>query len=245
MTARLAQIVRHPIKSLGFEEIAETTLSPGQWMPGDRVWALAHSRTGAAPGWKPKIHFLRGVTAPGLMAIRASTGPGGGISLTHPDLAPITVDPGTDDVGLARWIAPLWPETQPAPTELVRAEGCHLSDVPDPWVSILNLSSLDALGGMAGAPLSIHRWRGNLWLDGLGPWEEKGWAGKRLRIGEVVLDIMQEITRCKATAANPDTGTRDVDTLAALAALGHQEFGVYARVVKGGTLRAGDTVTFP
>ena len=142
-------------------------------------------------------------------------------------------------------MAPLWPETQPAPTRLVEAADGHLTDVPDPWISILNLASLDALGVVAGAPLSIHRWRGNLWLDGLGPWEEKDWPGRRIRIGDAVLEVTQEITRCKATAANPDTGLRDVDTLAALAVLGHQEFGVYARVVEGGTLRPGDTVTLP
>ena len=37
--------------------------------------------------------------------------------------------------------------------------------------------------------------------------------------------------------ANPETGRRDVDTLAALRAWEHQDFGVYAAVTSGGTLR--------
>ena len=43
--------------------------------------------------------------------------------------------------------------------------------------------------------------------------------------------------------ANPETGRRDADTLGALDALGHQEFGLYAEVVAGGTIRCGDGVT--
>ena len=45
--------------------------------------------------------------------------------------------------------------------------------------------------------------------------------------------------------ANPDTGRRDADTLGALSDLGHQEFGLYAEVIKGGTIRVGDAVTTP
>ncbi|MGI9393180.1 MAG: hypothetical protein ACR2OY_00900 [Boseongicola sp.] len=53
------------------------------------------------------------------------------------------------------------------------------------------------------------------------------------------------MTRCKATMANPDTGRRDLDTLGLLDDLGHQEFGVYAEVIEGGTLSVGDAVDTP
>ena len=42
--------------------------------------------------------------------------------------------------------------------------------------------------------------------------------------------------------ANPETGRRDVDTLAALRTWGHQDFGVYAAITGGGTIRTGDPV---
>ena len=45
--------------------------------------------------------------------------------------------------------------------------------------------------------------------------------------------------------ANPATGRRDADTLGALGDLGHQEFGVYAQVIDGGTLALGDTALVP
>jgi MOSC domain-containing protein YiiM len=46
-----------------------------------------------------------------------------------------------------------------------------------------------------------------------------------------------------ATTANPDTGLPDADTLSALNALcGHQDFGLYARVIEPGTLSLDDTL---
>ena len=43
--------------------------------------------------------------------------------------------------------------------------------------------------------------------------------------------------------ANPETGARDVDILAALrSGFGHQEMGIYAVVSKGGLIRQGDKI---
>ncbi|MGR3586548.1 MAG: MOSC domain-containing protein, partial [Pseudooceanicola nanhaiensis] len=95
----------------------------------------------------------------------------------------------------------------------------------------------------AGAPLSPHRFRGNLWVEGWAPFEEFDLIGRTLRIGAAELEIRARITRCKATCANPETGLRDVDTLALLnGTYGHQDFGVYALVTRPGEIAAGDTV---
>jgi uncharacterized protein YcbX len=59
----------------------------------------------------------------------------------------------------------------------------------------------------------------------------------------VVFEGVEPIERCMATTANPDTGLRDADTLSALNALcGHQDFGLYARVIEPGTLSLDDTL---
>lgn len=244
--ARLARIVRHPIKSVGFEELPEVALTPGHPLPGDRAWAVAHAAATlpASGGWAPKLHFLRGVAGPELMAIRAETAPDGRLALTHPRAGSLTLDPATEGPALLTWLAPLWPEGRPAPARLVRAPTTGLADSPEPFVSILSLVSLRTLGQRMGRELSIHRFRGNLWLDGLAPWEEFDLIGRRLRIGEAVLAVRERIGRCQATTANPDTGRFDADTLGALElAYGHTDFGVYAEVVEGGPVRRGDAVT--
>ncbi|MGY6411447.1 MAG: MOSC domain-containing protein [Alkalilacustris sp.] len=244
--ARLAHIVRHPIKAVGVEELATTTLTPGQPLPGDRAWAVAHAAAQLGEGWVPKMNFLRGVSGPELMAIRAETAPDGRLTLTHPRAGRLEFDPSTEGDRLLGWIAPLWPEGRPAPQRLVRAPDTGFCDIPDPWVSILSLVSLRVLSQRMGRDLSIHRFRGNLWLDGLAPWEEFDLIGREICIGGTLLRVRERITRCKATTANPDTGRYDADTLGALEdGWGHTDFGIYAEVLEGGPIRTGDAVEIP
>ncbi len=245
MTAQLAQIWRHPLKALGREELSGVTLTPGHWLPFDRLWAVEHAGAKPAEGWRAKANFLRGVTAPSLMAVTSSLDEATRrLRLAHPEAGEVEFAPDAADdwPDVLDWLSRLWPDDLPAPVRVASAQGAHLTDTPDPWIAINALSSHRAVEDRAGRALAIHRWRGNLWLDGTDPWEEFKWPGRDIRVGEVTLRVEERITRCKATMANPDTGRRDVDTLAALRTWGHQDFGVYASVVTGGTIRPGDPV---
>jgi len=246
-SGHVAHICRHPVKSVGYEEIDSTRLSPGATLPGDRRWAVAHAAADLPEElaeWAPKRNFLRGVAAPDLMAIRAQTGvEGNAMTLSHPRAGTITVDPSApcDAARLIDWLAPMWPEGRPAPSRIVSRRDGALTDRPEPFVSILNPASNRALGERLGHELSIHRWRGNLWLDGLAPWEEFDLLDREIAIGPARLKVIRRITRCKATTANPETGRIDADTLGALEdAYGHHDFGVYATVLEGGEIRCGD-----
>ncbi|WP_068118464.1 MOSC domain-containing protein [Tropicimonas marinistellae] len=252
MAGRLAHIVRHPIKSLGWEELPAVELKAGQVLPFDRHWALAHEAAafdGAPDGWYAKRNFVRGVAAPPLMAISATLSDDArSVRLSHPERPTLEVTPDNADasVGLVDWIAPLWPANRPAPARLVAAESQAMTDVPDPFVAVLNLASLRDLGQRMGKDLSIHRFRGNLWVDGFAEWEEFDWVGHEIRIGATRLRVEEPITRCNATKANPVTGQVDGDTLAALeAAFGHRDFGVYATVIEGGRVQHGDIAEAP
>jgi len=250
--ARLAHICRHPVKAVGFEEIDSVELTAGAPLPMDRRWAVAHAAapfSGNPAGWEPKHGFLRGVAAAELMAVRAAWDAATQrLALSHPGAGNIDLDPEVpaDAARLVDWLRPLWPDGRPAADRLVRRSQGALTDNPEPYVSVLNLASNRALGQRLGRNLSIHRWRGNLWLDGLAPWEEFDLVGREIAIGEVRLRVEARITRCRATMANPETGRTDADTLGALEdGYGHQDFGVFAMVVAGGQLRTGDPVQLP
>ncbi|RYH08970.1 MOSC domain-containing protein [Tropicimonas sp. IMCC6043] len=251
-TGRLAHIFRHPIKSIGWEALAEVELSAGETLPFDRHWAVAHDAArfgGTSGGWQDKRNFVRGVAGPQLMAVRAAlSSDGQKVRLNHhqrPEIEIAPDAPGESD-RLVAWLAPLWPDTRPAAARIVTAGAQAMTDVPDPFVALLNLASLRALGEMLDRTLSVHRFRGNLWVDGVAPWAESGWIGKEIRIGSAGLRIEAPITRCNATKVDPETGQVDADTLGALsAAFGHRDFGVYATVINSGTVRPGDEVAAP
>lgn len=249
MTApHLAHIVRHPVKSAGYQELDRAALTEGRPMPFDRRWAIATESArfdGAPQGWAAKMNFLRGAAEGRLQAIRADFDDGtGALTLTHPDIPAFSGTLPDDGAALVDWLRPLWPASRPAPRALVaRQDGGALTDVPDPWVAMLSLSSLRALGQRMGRDLSIHRFRGNLWLDGLAPWEEFDLIGREIRLGGARLRIEERITRCTATTFDPETGHPAGDTLAALeAGFGHRDFGVYARVTASGPVAPGDTL---
>jgi len=243
---RISAIHRHPVKALGSEALARVALEAGRTMPGDRVWALAHEKSRFdfdAPAWARCSTFLRGATFPSLMAVTAEGAPGGPITFRHPDLAPLTVDPGTPqgEAAFVAWADPLIPAGMPRPSRLAHAPGRGMTDQPSQWISILSDASLAVLSEAAGRPMDRRRFRGNLWLEDLAPWEETGWIGREIRLGACLVKVTEPIGRCSATHADPETGRRDVETLSLLTALGQAEnFGVFAEVIEGGEVALGD-----
>ncbi|CUH67092.1 putative Fe-S protein [Thalassovita gelatinovora] len=245
--SHLAHIVRHPIKSVGYEVLQSAPLSEGRVLPFDRHWAVAHEAArfdGRPTEWMAKGNFIRGVAGHPLMAVKAALNEiNATVTLAHPEAETITVQPIEDGPALIDWLRPFWPDNRPAPTQVISLKDQAMTDVPDPYVAILSLGSLQALGDRMGRDLSIHRFRGNLWTEGWPPFAEFDLIGKTIRIGAAELKVETRITRCQATTVNPETGHCDADTLAALnAAYGHQDFGVYARVVKSGTVTINDMV---
>jgi uncharacterized protein len=246
MTATLAHIARHPIKSHGRQDMASVLLTAGQGLPFDRHWAVAHDAAKLVPGWNPCANFARGAKAPGLMAISAALDEATAtVTLSHPEKPDLTFRPD-DAADLSRflnWVRDLNPADRAQPVSIVSG-GIAMTDTDFPSVSIFGLASNRDLAARMGQDLSPHRWRGNLWIDGLQPWAEFDWAGRDVQIGDAVLHVQERIVRCKATSANPATGQIDADTLGALnTEFGHQEFGVYARVISGGIVALGDKVT--
>ncbi|MCY1127436.1 MOSC domain-containing protein [Frigidibacter sp. RF13] len=247
MTATVAALQRHPLKSHGREALASVVLTAGQGLPWDRRWAVAHEASKITEGeWAPCQNFSLVSKSPQLMAIDAQLEPvTGQLTLTHPDRPAITFRPDEpqDEDRFLEWVRPLVAANRAQPTRLYSVADRGMTDTDYPSVSLISLASNRALGAAMGTDLSPKRWRANIWAEGLEPFLEPDLVGRRLRVGEVLLDVVEPIERCLATTTNPETGVRDADTLAALRArFGHQNFGLYARVIEGGTIREGDQI---
>ena len=164
------------------------------------------------------------------------------LTLSHPAKPDLTFDPDQDAATFIKWVSPLVPQNRALPDRIIKLAGRGFTDSDFPSVTLCNHASHRAVEQRMGRPLSIHRWRGNIWLENEAPWEEFDWLDRKLRIGECVLHIRERTDRCLATTANPETGQRDADTLSTLQHWGHQDFSVRAEVIEDGTIRIGDTL---
>lgn len=241
----VAQIWRHPIKAHGAENLNTVVLSAGKTLPWDRVWAVPHAASKTDGGaWVACRNFTRGAGYPSLMAIDAAFDTATQeITLSHPDRPKIRFHPDENPAAFLEWVTPILPPELPGAMGLLRASGQGMTDQSKPWISILNLASLRALSDKLGTTLDPRRFRGNIWIDGLPAWAERDWIGKSITLGPVEFKVTEQITRCRATEVNPDTGLRDADTLGALyQGWDHRDFGVFAQVSDDGTVTTGDTV---
>jgi len=244
MTGTVASLWRHPIKSHGREALKAVALTAGQTMPWDRTWAVAHEASKATnAAWTPCAGFSRVSKAPMLMAVTAMLDEAAErITLRHPDRPDLTFLPDTEADAFLAWVAPLMPTNRAASARIVRVPGRGMTDSDFPSVTLCSMTSHRAVEQQVGHDLSIHRWRGNIWIDGLTPWVEFDWIGRDIHVGDAVLRVRERTDRCLATTANPDSGIRDADTLGALKHWGHADFSVRAEVIQGGEITLGSKV---
>ena len=239
---------RYPIKSHGREALASIDLSAGQTIPWDRHWAVTHADTkfdDNNPAWVMCRNFMIGAATPDLAGIWAQLDEATQtVTLTHAALGALTIRPDhlADQARFIDWVRPLCPPDKRQPNGIVTLGGRGITDTDYPSISIMNTASHAAVAGRLGRNIEPERWRGNIWLDGLAPWEEWDWIGADVAIGTTILRVTDRIERCAHTTANPKTGKRDTDTLGLLRDnWDHQDFGVYAQVVQGGHIAIGDT----
>ncbi|UZD62137.1 MOSC domain-containing protein [Brevibacterium sp. JSBI002] len=94
------------------------------------------------------------------------------------------------------------------------------------------------------AELDPLRFRGNILVDGLAPFEEFALIGSIIRLGGVRLAIRSTIERCPATTVNPTTTEVDVNVPRLLnSACGHLHCGIYGQILETGDVAAGDEIT--
>ena len=117
-------------------------------------------------------------------------------------------------------------------TLLVRAAECGA-----------NLGSITAIEDMVGQPVHPLRFRANLYVSGWPAWHESELLDRTLGIGPVRLKVVKRIVRCAATNVDPETAARDLAIPHTLMRhLGHNECGIYAEVIAGGSIAVDDAI---
>ena len=239
MTATITQIHRYPVKGLNAESLARVTLAPGQGLPHDRRFALAHGSTHfdpKAPDWqfqKLAQLRLRFDEDSGDLAIDRA-----GKQVVHAK--------ATEPFGhtlIEQFFAGFMGAAVRGTPRLLEAPGHMFSDAREKCVSLINLASVDDLERVMRAPVDPLRFRANIYFEGVPAWTEFHWLGNEIGIGAARLRVFGRIDRCAATNVNPKTAERDMNIPKALQrGFGHIDMGVYAEVTAGGDIATGDEI---
>jgi uncharacterized protein YcbX len=250
--ARLVALYRYPVKGLSPEAIAEAHLPAGGHFPGDRLMAIENGPSGfdpAAPEHMPKQKFLMLMRNEKLARIetrfddatrRLTLKQGGAV------VANGVVDEEAGRAAIERFFESYMGDEMRGPARLLVAPNGHrFMDSRSGFLSIINKASVEAIAQLANRKsIDPLRFRGNLLVEGMAPWAEFDLVGQRVTIGESELEITKRIDRCAATDVDPRAGLRDLRMVALLEQnLAHHDCGVYARILRSGTIRPGDALT--
>jgi uncharacterized protein YcbX len=106
--------------------------------------------------------------------------------------------------------------------------------------------SLDSMAAhRAESIFDVSRFRPNILLDAPDTgsrFPEQTWTGKRVQLGEVILDVVGECPRCAMTTHGFAELPKDPGIMRALVQANGGNLGVYAKVVQPGRVSSGDSL---
>jgi uncharacterized protein YcbX len=249
LSAEITGLYRYPVKGLSPEPLAKVALDIGEMLPADRRYAIENGPSGfdpSSPAWLSKPHFLMLMRDEWLAALHTHfedsnhtlTIRQNGEILVKGDL-----ETAAGRTAIERFFADGYAGAIKGPPKILTSPGHRFSDVARKVVSIINLSSVQAIETMVGAPVHPLRFRGNLHVRGWPAWREFELVGETLSIGEARLKVVKRITRCAAVNVDPDTAARDLEIPRTLQQrLGHADCGIYAEVIEPGEIAVGDKI---
>jgi uncharacterized protein YcbX len=248
--ARIDAIYRYPVKGLSPERLPRVALAPRATLPLDRAYAVENGPSNfdpEKPQYFPKTRFLELMRNARLAALRTSFEESSHVlTIRYENREAARGDLRTAEgrAAIEHFLAQYCADELRGPPRVLHAPGHSFSDVAKQVVSIINLASVAELENAAGAPIHPLRFRGNLHVADWPAWHEFSLLGSTIAIGPTArLKVVKRIVRCAATEVDPDTAIRDLPIPRVLVdAYGHSDCGIYAEVIEGGEIAAGDTV---
>ena len=108
-------------------------------------------------------------------------------------------------------------------------------------LSLINLKSIEDFENKISEKVEFQRFRGNFYVNGIEPWEERNWVGKIIKIKNVSFKVEKHIPRCVAINLKPKTTDNALNLLKALKkTYDHFDMGIYLRALDDGNVEIGN-----
>lgn len=230
----IKQIHRYPVKSFQGESLSFSKIEP-YGLRGDRSHAfINHDRFNRHLSAKI-IPYLLGYHATYTENVSTHNSPA--LKITSPQQETFHWDDGFLQHMTERFSLDLSMETLPMDYEGRTA-------VDEANLLLTTGSSLKALEKLTGDSLDMRRFRPNIVvsLDEEKPFEEKDWLGRALKIGDIEIEVYKECKRCIMIGVDPVNTSIDMSILRSVSQELDAHFGVYAKIIKTGSIQTDDSV---
>lgn len=217
---------RYPVKSMLGEEVSHLDMD-NRGCAADRSWAV---RTGGDKIGSGK-NTRRFAAVPGLLELRAHHRDGR-VVISFPDGSSCRIDDPDAALRVSRHLG----------QDVTLVEEGSVSHFDDGAVSIIGSGSIEAVAIAVGAEVDPVRFRANIIVEQPTAFGEENWIGRRIRVGEAVLQVTMASTRCVMVDASTADLSAQHGNLAAVGRLNDARLGVVASVVVPGCVHVGDAL---
>ncbi len=115
--------------------------------------------------------------------------------------------------------------------------------MPSKTISLINLNSIRDFEKKLSKKIEFQRFRGNIYVDGLNPWDERSLINKTLIINNLKFKVTKEIPRCVATNIRPNSSEINLSIPISLKQFyNHINLGVYLIPLNDGNIKTNDDI---
>jgi uncharacterized protein YcbX len=228
-SGRVVLVTRYPVKSMGGEQLSTAQVGP-EGLLADRQYAV-YGADGKLASGKHSRRFRRMDPVFDLVAGKR----GADTVVTLSDGAEVVVGQQDSDAILSAHFGE--PVTLRRETDVMHQDAAQLSIVGSATLAELGRHEGD------GRPLDPRHLRANIVVQTDQPYAEEDWVGHDVTIGEVGLRVSEPIERCRMVGVAQVGLPARPGMLRAISDHHDLNAGIYASVVRPGTISLGDVVT--
>ena len=115
--------------------------------------------------------------------------------------------------------------------------------MPSKTISLINLNSIRDFEKKLSKKIEFQRFRGNIYVDGLNPWDERNLINKTLIINNLKFKVTKEIPRCVATNIRPNSSEINLSIPKSLKQFyNHINLGIYLIPLNNGIIKLNDDI---
>ena len=238
-----------PVKSLSFQSIESATIKKNIGMPNDRIFAFSRGIdyekskiSEKQPNERKLNNFLTLKNSPVLNKYNFNY-KNEKLTLTFQDKELFTISPNNVDERnlLSNKLTEL-ESSLTKPIFLLQNNEFPFYDTSSSnnvfnSISLININSIKDFEKKINQKIELQRFRGNFYVDGIEPWEERNWINKTIKINNVSFKVEKNIPRCVAINLKPKTDDNSLNLLQSLKkSFNHFDMGIYLTALDDGTV---------